>query len=106
MWARFRKILSPPVFPGDEDKTRVADMLNTILLIVLLAVVAYTIPAFINTPSLQRILVELVLILTAVGMLVLMRRGYVRLAAIALPSLLLIIVSLERTCQGDYEVRS
>ncbi len=100
MWAQFRKILSPPVFPGDEDKTRVADMLNTILLIVLLTVVAYTILAFINTPSLQRILVELVLILTAFGMLVLMRRGYVRMAAIALPSFLLIIVSLGTYLSG------
>ncbi len=67
MWARFRKFLSPPVFPADEEKMRVAGMLNTILLIVLLMVVGFTVPTFIITPSLQRILVELILILSVIG---------------------------------------
>ena len=69
-------------------------MLNTILLVVLLSVVAFTIPAFISTPSLQRIMVELALILTAVVLLVILRRGLVHFTAIALPSLLLIVVSI------------
>jgi len=100
MWARTRKILFPPVFPADEEKTRVAGMLNTILLIVLLMVVAFTIPAFIITPSLQRILVELVLILAAVGMLILMRRGYVRLTSAIFSSILLIVVSIGTYISG------
>ena len=100
MWARFRKFLSPPVFPADEEKTRVAGMLNTILLIVLLMVVAFTLPTFTITPSLQRILVELVLILATVGVFILMRRGYVRSASVILVSVLLVVVSIGTYMSG------
>ena len=94
MWARIRKILSPPVFPGDEEKTRAAGLLNTILLIILLMVVAFMLPAFIITLNLKRIMVELVILLTAFGVLILMRRGHVRLAAFALSIVLLVVVSI------------
>lgn len=100
MWARICKFLSPPVFPGDEEKTRVAGMLNTILLIVLLMVMAFAIPAFVIASDLQRILVELVLVLVTVGMQFLMRRGYVRLAAIILSFALLAVVSIGTYLSG------
>ena len=35
LWDRFRNWLKPPVFVGDEDKTRVASVLNIVLLILL-----------------------------------------------------------------------
>jgi len=102
MWARIRKVLSPPVFPGDEEKTRVAGMLNITLWIVLLMVVAFMIPAFIIAPDLQRILVGFVLVLVAVGMQVLMRRGHVRLAAIALSSVLFVVISIGTYLSGGF----
>ena len=100
MWARTHKFLSPPVFTGDEEKTRVARMLNTILLIILLMVAVFSIPAFIAAPALQRIFIELVLILTVVVMLVLMRRGQVRLASILLSVVLWIVVSIGTYLSG------
>jgi signal transduction histidine kinase len=68
-------------------------MLNTILLIVLLMVVVFSIPAFITAPNPERIFVELFLIFTVVLLLFLMRRGQVRLSSILLSATLWIVVS-------------
>ena len=100
MWARIRKILFPPVFPADDEKTRVAGMLNTILLVVLLTVVVFALPTLIITPTVSRILVELVLILATVGLLFLMRHGYVRLASVILVSILMVVVSIGTYMSG------
>ena len=100
MWARIRKILSPPVFPTDEEKTRIAGMLNAILMVVLLTVVVFALPALIITPNVRRILVELVLILATVGLLFLMRHGYVRLASVILVSILMVVVSIGTYMSG------
>jgi len=100
MWARIRKILSPPVFPADDEKTRVAGMLNTILLFVLLTVVVFALPTLIITPTVSRILVELILILATVGLLFLMRHGYVRLASVILVSILMVVVSIGTYMSG------
>ncbi|MBN1454531.1 MAG: HAMP domain-containing histidine kinase [Anaerolineales bacterium] len=102
IWARIRKALSSPVFPGDEEKTRLAGMLNTILWIVLLMVLAFVLPAFIIAPVLQRILVGFVLVLVVVGMQVLMRRGHVRLAAIILSFVLFVVVSAGTYLLGGF----
>jgi signal transduction histidine kinase len=102
IWARTRKALSPPVFPGDEEKTRVAGMLNTILWIVLLMVVAFMIPAFIIAPEFHRIVVGFVLVLVAVGMQVTMRRGHVRSAAIVLSLVLFIVISIGTYLSGGF----
>jgi signal transduction histidine kinase len=100
MWARMRRFLSPPVFPGDEEKTRVAGMLNTIFLIVLLMAVVFSIPTFIVAPNLGRIIIELVLILTVAVMLILMRRGRVRLSSVLLSVVLWIVVSIGTYLSG------
>jgi hypothetical protein len=69
MRTRLRRILSPPVFPEDEEKTRIADLLNAVLLSVLFVALVFGIPSIIITPSLKRILAELTLILTMIGLL-------------------------------------
>jgi len=102
IWARTRKALSPPVFPGDEEKTRVAGMLNTILWIVLLMVVAFMIPAFIIAPEFHRIMVGFVLVLVAVGMQVTMRRGHVRSAAVVLSLVLFVVISIGTYLSGGF----
>ena len=94
MWVPIRKYLSPPVFPADEQKTRIAGRLNAILLVVLLLAVIFAVPTFVINQDLNRILVELVLIGTTIGIIALMRRGYVRLASGIFLSILLIIVSI------------
>lgn len=98
----FRRLLAPPVFAEDEEKTRVAGLLNVILMIVLGLVVAFTIPAVIMTPSLGRILVELFILLVVVGMLVLMHRGYVRLSAFLLSSILWVSISFGTYQAGGF----
>jgi signal transduction histidine kinase len=102
MWARVRKFFSPPVFSDDEEKTQIASLLNTILLIALLVALLFAISAFILTPTLERILVELTLILTVIGMLVLMHRGYVRLASILFSAALLVVVSIGTYMSGGF----
>ena len=100
MPARIRKILASPVFPGDDKKTRLAGMLNAILWIVFFTVVVFTIPAFIVTPTFKRVELELILLLTTVGTMILMRRGQVRVASIVLSSILLAAVSLGTYLSG------
>lgn len=102
MWARVRQILSPPVFPEDEEKTRAASFLNTILLIVLLIVLVFASLTFLITLDFVRILIEIFLILVSLGILFLMRRGYVRLASIIFSSALLIIVSIGTYLSGGF----
>ncbi len=82
MWIRIRQFLAPPVFAGDEDKTRVARLLNTILLFILAVLVAVTVPVLIlpESPVEGLQFVGLTGLLT-VGAWVLLRSGYLRLAS-------------------------
>ena len=91
--ARIRKFLVSPVFPGDEEKTRLAGTLNTILWIVFSTVVVFAVPAFMVTPTFKRIGPELVLLLTMCVTLILMRRRQIRTASIIFSSVLLVAVS-------------
>jgi len=102
MWARVREYFSPPIFEEDEDKTRAASFLNTILLIVITIVVLFASLTFVLTLSVVRILVELFIILVSFGILFLMRRGNVRLASIIFSGALLVIVSIGTYLSGGF----
>jgi signal transduction histidine kinase len=95
-----RKLLSPPVFVDDEYQTRVAGMLNAVLLIVSSTVVLFAMLTNIAAPNFGRITVELFLLVTPIGLLILMRHGYVRLASIVFPSVLWIVVSIGSYLSG------
>lgn len=73
-----RKKLAPPVFEGDEEKTRVARLLNIILLFVMSLVMLFSVPAWFSTPEVGRIAVELFLAWWAIIMLLMLHRGFVR----------------------------
>ncbi|MFZ6029021.1 MAG: sensor histidine kinase [Chloroflexota bacterium] len=81
---RIKKLLAPPVFQGDEEKTRLARLLNVILIIVMLLVMLFSVPALVITPQIGRVAIEFLLAALAVGMLFLLRRGYVRPAGFLL----------------------
>lgn len=81
MIAWIKHILTPPIFLEDEEKTRIAQLLNLILIIVMVLVMMFSVPALLMTPEIGRILIELGLALLALGMLVLVRRGYIQLAS-------------------------
>jgi len=96
-----RSRLSPPVFPGDEDKTRVADMLNIILLSALGLAGAFMLFAPLISPSPVFSLVTTgALLLPLILSLVLVRRGQVRAASILLSALLWLLITLSAVWAG------
>src|SRR5688572_9027878 len=87
MQSDFRKILAPPVFPEDEDKTRAASIVNAIgwitfiLLLVILAIRSI-LARDVNLTEVNRILIAVSIAI--VIMLFLSREGYVRTASVLL----------------------
>jgi signal transduction histidine kinase len=100
--ARFQKLLSAPVFPEDEEKTRIADLLNAILVSILFVALVFGIPSLLISLTLKRFLIELTLILVMVSLLVLVRRGRVRLASILFSSGLILVVSVGSYLSGGF----
>jgi GAF domain-containing protein len=87
MLNQIRTILSPPIFPEDEDKTRRAKYANDIIIVFLAIAIAYETVVraalhYIDVSILDLIVIGLVGI--CIAGLVLLRRGYVRLTSILL----------------------
>ena len=78
MIAWLRKTFAPPIFEDNEEKTRVAKLLNTILLFVMILVMLFSVPAWFTTPEIGRVAIEIFLALWAIVMLVMLHRGLVR----------------------------
>ena len=86
---RVRRLLAPPVFEDDEEKTRTAGLLNTILLAGLTLQAVMCIGLLALTPDpLQALASNVVLTLFLLGAIFLMRRGHVRFASGLLTSVL------------------
>jgi len=90
-----KKFLAAPVFEGDEEKTRIAGLLNTIILI------QFFIPLILvvnvaRIPNSRIIFLPIVLIFTIplILMLLFMRRGYIQQVSVALVAFLLFIAVL------------
>lgn len=82
MWENIKRLLSPPVFAGDEEKTRVAALLNAILWIFVgICIAAAFLFLFLPNAGLSISLIG-VFILGNVGLLWLMRRGHVSAASL------------------------
>jgi signal transduction histidine kinase len=88
-----RKWFAPPVFPEDEEKTRIAGLLHIITYIILGLVLLFSVPALIMTPSLERILAELILVGLGIGMIYLLRHGYVKLSGYLLSFALWLVIT-------------
>src|SRR5688572_29082141 len=91
--SRVFDLLAPPVFEGDEEKSRIARTLNFILIAVMILLMAFSAQALFLIPELGRILIELVLVFWTLIMLIVLRRGYVREAAFLLSLTLWVVVS-------------
>lgn len=98
MLATLRALLAPPKFEGDEEKTRVARLLQIILITVMTLVMLFSVPAFVMTPEIGRVVIEIFLAFWALLMLVLLRRGHVYLSGFLLSFTLWAVVSY-----GTYE---
>lgn len=77
---RVREWLAPPVFPGEEEKNRIAALLNVILLVILGLVVTYGVISEILVPSWVRLIETVVFAVIVLGLRVLLYEGRVRLA--------------------------
>ncbi len=75
-----KQILTPPVFEGDEDKTRIARTLNTVLWIALAIVLTSSLLLLGAKDILASLPVIGSLVLVILGSLILMRRGRIQLA--------------------------
>ena len=82
MLERIRKIVAPPVFENDEDKTRVAAMLNTILWsqlgILVVINILFGVVSLFSEQAPQNLAISFVAIGMFAGMLVLVHRGFVQ----------------------------
>jgi signal transduction histidine kinase len=96
--AYLRTLFAPPTFPDDEEKTRVARLLQIILITVTILVMLFSVPAFFMTPEIGRVVIEIFLGLWALLMLVLLHRGHVYLSGFLLSFTLWAVVSY-----GTYE---
>jgi methyl-accepting chemotaxis protein len=93
MLVKIRHFLAGPIFEEDADKTRTAKLLNAILLLILVVALVYAI-TLLTSPNWAAGLATAGLIITlSLGMLVLTRRGHVRLASVVLSSMLWIVLT-------------
>lgn len=82
MLERIRKFVAPPVFENDEDKTRIAGLLNTILwsqivILTIINILFGLVGLFSGTPV-QNSVISYVAIAMFAAMLFLVRRGFVQ----------------------------
>ncbi len=101
MFARIHQIISPPFFEGDEVKTRAAEQLNTITLVILVSVTLYVIAYPIFAPQLiARLFLALPLFPFLIVILMLIRYGRVRLASALLVTGLWILLIFYAAVSG------
>lgn len=94
MLKRMTKIFAPPVFPGDEDKTRKARYVNAIALTLIVIVLGYEIGARTIRGYTGQNISDLILIILAIIILIgwfLLKQGYLRFTSILLVILIWIV---------------
>jgi PAS domain S-box-containing protein len=93
MLARIPELLAPPVFEGDEDKTRTARVLNTLLMSVMLLILLLVgvIVPFVYVEKLYSLTIALAVFLALVVARWQMRRGRIRFASRLFVSMIWII---------------
>jgi signal transduction histidine kinase len=102
-WPGFKRLFTPPVFPEDEEKTRVARLLHIILWTSLLVVGAVTLATpFVEPEPLLSFSFALLgsFALVIAGTLVLVRRGRIFLASIVFLSVVWLMLSFSAFAFG------
>ena len=85
MLEHIKRFLATPVFIGDEDKTRMANVLNTIWLNLMVVLALAAIAAlFVFPEKLSSLMVVVVLLSVLLVVRFLMQRGRVRFASVLL----------------------
>jgi methyl-accepting chemotaxis protein len=96
--AWIRQFLAPPVF-GDEDKTRIASLLNTISLALLGVAILAGAVLIIQDLTLTSVITVVAVVLIELGVQGLMRRGRVRIASLTQSSMLWVLITY-LNCSG------
>ena len=105
MLTRMRRLIAPPVFAGDEEQTQTAAVLNAVLLALLLGCVLYGMAVPLASASyLRRLIIAGALALWLLAMLLLMRRGRLRVASGATVAGMWVVLTF--TAATDGGVRS
>jgi methyl-accepting chemotaxis protein len=94
MLAKIKHFLAAPTFEGDADKTRVAKLLNAILLVILVIALAYAITLLASPNWVAGLATAGLVVTLSLGMLALTRRGHVRLAGAILSSTVWIVLTV------------
>jgi GAF domain-containing protein len=95
-----RRLLAPPIFEGDEEKTRIAGLLNTIILTQFFVTVIPAINLIFAPAEGPFFLIPIVFIVPLVVMIVFMHRGHIRAVSIALIAFLLMVAALLGVASG------
>ena len=96
MLKRMTKIFAPPVFPGDEDKTRKARYVNAIALTLIVIVLGYEIGARAIRGYTGQNISDLILIILSIIIFVgwlLLKQGYLRFTSILIVVLIWIVAN-------------
>lgn len=104
MWIGLQSWINPPVFEGEEDKTRAANLLNVILWVFIFASAAYGLFAPIETVMRWRratIIVPFIIFL--LGLRYALNRGHVRIVGWLTVSLLWIMFTSAMLFGADYK---
>ncbi|MBN1976078.1 MAG: GAF domain-containing protein [Anaerolineae bacterium] len=104
MFARIRKFLAPPVFE-DEEKTRVAALLNTILLAFFVIASVFTVVAglSVSTTTVTSLLIGSGTGILSLALWFAMRRGYVRLASLLFSIIVMAGITLALYSSGNVQ---
>jgi len=102
---RIKRLFAAPVFGDDEDKSRVAGILNIILLFILALIAVYAIFSL-ATLWLTGLATAGGIALLVLGVLLLMRRGHVRLASALLSWALFLILTVGTFFSGGIQASS
>ena len=95
-----RRLFAPPIFEGDEEKTRIAGLLNTILLTQFLVTVIPAINLIFAPAEGPFFIIPVVFIAPLVVMIIFMHRGHIHSVSIALIVFLLVVAALLGVLSG------
>ena len=86
MWDRIKRLLLPPIFEGDEEKTNQAKLIYYLLVIIIITASAFPLISLLAGASIEPVVGVLVIILifTALGLGILIRFGHIQSTVIIL----------------------
>lgn len=94
MLNRIKRLLSPPIFPDDDDKTRIAQLLNIILLVLTVIFIINTIIAIFFNPDFNATLLNGASVLVSFALLFALHRKYVQVTSWATITIFWLFVTL------------